>query len=128
MTTSSTVHRRRFLRRIGVGLTAPAWAATTRAVGPAGPIAIKATTTNLASSNERMISYRHQQHLVQTADGALHLLLNRGTLSPGPGLSLFSSFDGAAPLPDVETVDDSGFAHAKLSATIAACMQSANCL
>ena len=94
MTTSSTVHRRRFLRRIGVGLTAPAWAATTRAVGPAGPIAIKATTTNLASSNERMISYRQQQHLVQTADGALHLLLNRGTLSPGPGLSLFSSFDG----------------------------------
>ena len=94
MMTGSAAQRRRFLRRIGVLLTAPAWVAATRAAGPAGPVQVKATTTNLASNNERMISYRHQQHLVQTADGALHLLLNRGTLSPGPGLSLFSSFDG----------------------------------
>jgi len=60
----------------------------------AAPIAVKAVKTDLSSSNERVISYRHQQHLVQTNDGALHLVLNRGTLTPGPGLSLYSSFDG----------------------------------
>jgi hypothetical protein len=61
-----------------------------------GTIAVKAVTTDLTSSNERMISYRHQQHLVQSSDGTLHLLVNRGTLTPGPELSLFSSFDGGS--------------------------------
>jgi hypothetical protein len=93
MVTGNASQRRRFLRQIGAWLTAPAWVAAARTAA-AGPVQVKATTTNLASNNERMISYRHQQHLVQTADGALHLLINRGTLSPGPGLSLFSSFDG----------------------------------
>lgn len=60
----------------------------------AAPVAVKAVKTDLSSNNERVISYRHQQHMVQTADGALHLMLNRGTLTPGPGLSLYSSFDG----------------------------------
>ena len=55
---------------------------------------VQASTTNLTSNNERMVSYRHQQHMWQTPDAALHLVLNRGTLTPGPGLSLFSSFDG----------------------------------
>lgn len=55
---------------------------------------VRAVPTGLASDNERMISYRHQEHLWQTPDGALHLVVNRGTLGPWFGLSLFSSFDG----------------------------------
>ena len=31
---------------------------------------------------------------MQSADGALHLLFNRGALTPGAGLSLYSSYDG----------------------------------
>lgn len=50
--------------------------------------------TNLASSFDRMISYRHQEHMWQTADGALHVVMNRGRLSPSGGLGLWSSFDG----------------------------------
>ena len=57
---------------------------------------VRAVPTGLASDNERMISYRHQDHLWQTSDGALHLVINRGTLGPWTGLSLFSSFDGGA--------------------------------
>jgi hypothetical protein len=51
------------------------------------------TPTNLQSNNERIISYRHQERMWQTTDGALHLVINRGTLDGG-GLALFSSFDG----------------------------------
>ncbi len=55
---------------------------------------IQGVPTNLASDSDRIISYRHQEHLWQTADGALHVVINRGSLTPGPGLALFSSFDG----------------------------------
>jgi hypothetical protein len=51
------------------------------------------TPTNLQSNEDRMISYRHQERMWQTTDGALHLVINRGTLNGG-GLALFSSFDG----------------------------------
>lgn len=68
------------------GLPLPAQAADT----------VQAELTDLSSNNERMISYRHQQHLVQTGDGSLHLMLNRGTLDPAPGLVLYSSFDGGS--------------------------------
>lgn len=54
---------------------------------------VRAVESDLTSSNERMISYRHQQHLWQTADGAFHLLVNRGTFTPGPGLTMYSSYD-----------------------------------
>lgn len=50
--------------------------------------------TNLSSSVDRMISYRHQEHMWQTADGALHLVMNRGGLDPATGLGLYTSFDG----------------------------------
>ncbi|MBK1615034.1 hypothetical protein CKO44_16315 [Rubrivivax gelatinosus] len=63
--------------------TASAWAGTQ----------IRAVETDLASDNERVISYRHQQHLWLTADGALHLVMNRGHYAPG-GLALYSSHDG----------------------------------
>jgi len=71
------------------------------AAGPvdAGPLrkpTIDATATDLAGTSERMISYRHQEHMWQTADGALHLVYNRGALQPSPGLSLYSSFDGGS--------------------------------
>lgn len=49
--------------------------------------------TNLQSDNDRIISYRHQERMWQTTDGALHLVVNRGTFGAG-GLALFSSFDG----------------------------------
>jgi hypothetical protein len=49
--------------------------------------------TNLQSNNDRIISYRHQERMWQTTDGALHLVVNRGSLAGG-GLALYSSFDG----------------------------------
>ena len=85
--------RRQFLTEMGAGA---AWTTLAAAPEPGlattlASISVRAGTTNLTSSNDREISYRHQQHLVQSADGALHLLFNRGSLTPGPGLSLFSS-------------------------------------
>ena len=57
---------------------------------------VQATLTDLTGSTERMISYRHQEHLWQTADGGYHLVLNRGALAPNPGLTLYSSYDGGS--------------------------------
>lgn len=68
------------------------------------------TPTNLQSDNDRIISYRHQERMWQTTDGALHLVINRGTLNGG-GLALFSSFDGgrqwALAMPFASTGDES---------------------
>ena len=64
--------------------------------GPARAVTVRAAETDLRSDTERMISYRHQEHMWQTADGALHLVFNRGSLQPNPGLALYSSFDGGA--------------------------------
>ena len=60
--------------------------------GAATP-SVQSTPTDLTGSADRMISYRHQEHLWQTADGAHHLVLNRGALAAVPGLSLYSSYD-----------------------------------
>jgi hypothetical protein len=54
---------------------------------------ITAATTNLSSPSERMISYRFQEHMWQTADGAVHVVINRGSLAPGAALVLHSSYD-----------------------------------
>lgn len=73
------------------------WAVSALAWGAEPPVegaSVRAEPTGLASDNERMVSYRHQEHLWQTSDGALHLVFNRGALEPWPGLVLFSSFDG----------------------------------
>lgn len=89
--------RRQFLLQFGATLgvpSLPTWAAKIEPSATNAAGQVRAVTTNLTSDNERMISYRHQQHFTQTADGALHLIVNRGTHAPGPGLSLFSSFDG----------------------------------
>jgi hypothetical protein len=50
--------------------------------------------TDVTGNAELMISYRHQEHMWQTPDGALHLVANRGTSRPDPGLVLLTSLDG----------------------------------
>ena len=64
------------------------------AVARAEPVPVPAQPTDVSGNAELMISYRHQEHLWQTPDGALHLLANRGSSRPNPGLVLLSSYDG----------------------------------
>lgn len=52
--------------------------------------------TTLASTADRMISYRCQDHMWQTADGATHAIINRGPGLGGESLTLFSTYDGGA--------------------------------
>jgi hypothetical protein len=60
----------------------------------AQPVSIPAAPTTLTSDAERMISYRHGEHMWQTGDGATHVLINQGSLAPeGTSLQLFSSHD-----------------------------------
>ena len=61
----------------------------------APPVTIQATQTTVESTAERMISYRHQHHMWQTSDGVTHVMINRGSQSPGNSLQIFSSLDGA---------------------------------
>lgn len=67
---------------LGLAATPEAFAAT-----------ILGTPTTVDGTAERMISYRHQEHSWQTGDGATHLMVNRGSLSPGATLTLYSSPD-----------------------------------
>lgn len=55
---------------------------------------IQGTPTNLKSMADRMISYRSQNHMWQTPDGATHVFMNRGALQRGKSLVLFSTYDG----------------------------------
>ncbi len=57
---------------------------------------IQGQATTLASTADRMISYRCQNHMWQTADGATHAIINRGPGLNGESLTLFSTFDGGA--------------------------------
>ena len=57
---------------------------------------IQGQPTTLASTADRMISYRCQNHMWQTADGATHAIINRGPGLAGQSLALFSTFDGGA--------------------------------
>lgn len=61
----------------------------------AAPLSIMASPTTLESNADRMISYRHQEHMWQTSDGATHVVINQGTmgLKQGASLALYSSFD-----------------------------------
>lgn len=57
-------------------------------------VQIPASPTNLESDAGRMISYRQQEHMWQTGDGAIHVLINLGAQTQsGNSLTLFSSFD-----------------------------------
>jgi hypothetical protein len=71
----------------------------------AKPVQIAGSPTTLVGSDERMISYRNQQHMWQTSDGLTHLIVNRGITRDGTSLVLQSTIDGVhwtqmATLPD----------------------------
>ena len=57
-------------------------------------IQIESSTTSMTSTTKRMVSYRNQQHSWQTSDGAIHLMVNQGTVPADNSLTLYSSFDG----------------------------------
>lgn len=60
----------------------------------ADTVPIQGSVTMLESDADRMISYRHEEHMWQTSDGATHVLINRGSLFLGTAsLQLYSSFD-----------------------------------
>jgi len=56
------------------------------------PPTVTGTTTNLQSLEEGMISFRHQEHMWLTSDGAQHVLINQGMGIPS--LNLYSSLGG----------------------------------
>lgn len=62
----------------------------------AAPAVIASSTTTLWGTADRMISYRQQDHMWHTSDGATHVLINRGARAYGRSLSLNSSFDGGS--------------------------------
>ncbi len=61
---------------------------------PGQLIEVAGSATGLTSTADRMISYQHQRHLWQTDDDAVHVLLNRGALSLGAPMALYTTFDG----------------------------------
>lgn len=75
----------------------------------AAPRLIPASPTTLDGDSSRMISYRHQEHMWQTNDGAIHVIINRGTLAPTePSLVLYSSFDSGTSWISMLTLGFSG--------------------
>jgi hypothetical protein len=70
-----------------MAVTPASWAQATR---------IESRTTGITSTTKRMISYRDQQHSWQTSDGAIHLMVNEGTVPANDSLTLYSSFDAGA--------------------------------
>lgn len=59
----------------------------------ADAVQIQSSPTSLISTADRMISYRCQNHMWLSADGAIHVMINRGPGLNGQSLALFSSFD-----------------------------------
>ena len=80
------------LRCLGVAL----WLVAFGGSATAAVINIPATPTTMTSNAIRMISYRHQDHMWQTSDGATHVFVNRGSRSDGRALSMNSTFDNGA--------------------------------
>lgn len=62
----------------------------------ARPVNIPSVPTNIVGSVDRMISYRIQEHMWQTADGATPLMVNRGPISTRGALGLYTSLDNGA--------------------------------
>lgn len=54
---------------------------------------IPSTPSNISGTVERMISYRNQNHMWQTADGATHALVNVGNQPNGTSLRMHTSLD-----------------------------------
>lgn len=59
----------------------------------ADPGTIRGVPTSIKSVADRMISYRFQEHMWQTADGATHVMVNIGTWMSEGALTLYSTFD-----------------------------------
>ncbi len=76
---------------LAMGLAVMLWANSV-----AAQVEIAAGLTDLSSTSERVISYRFQEHMWQTPDGATHAMINRGLYSPGATLVLHSSYDGGS--------------------------------
>jgi hypothetical protein len=66
------------------------------ATAAADVVQLSPTPTTLVSTADRMISYRMQNHMWQTPDGATHVIINRGPGMGGTSLALFSTHDGGA--------------------------------
>ena len=62
----------------------------------ADAVQIQSSPTTLVSTADRMISYRCQNHMWLSADGGIHVMINRGPGLGGESLALFSSFDNGA--------------------------------
>lgn len=62
----------------------------------AAPALLPATPTVIEGSAERMISYRHQDHMWQTSDGATHAIVNVGNQPSGASLRMYSSPDSGS--------------------------------
>lgn len=86
--------RRSVLARCFAGALASASLMVGGVHAQAAPVVVQAQAVPALTSNaDRMISYRHQEHMWQTSDGALHVMINRGTLAPNAGLQLYTSVD-----------------------------------
>lgn len=59
----------------------------------AAPVSVPATPTSMTSTAVRMVSYRHQDHMWQTPDGATHALVNTGNQPDGKALRMHTSLD-----------------------------------
>lgn len=86
-----------WIRRLGVQLAClPVLLVAAAAANAQDPVAVPGTPSNVTSSVDRMISYRFQEHMWQTDDGATHLMVNRGAMSSRGALTLYTSFDNGA--------------------------------
>lgn len=78
----------------------PAMLALSLALGAGAAAAqveqLPSSPTSLRSIADRMISYRSQHHMWQTADGATHAIVNRGPRRDRRSLALYSTHDGGA--------------------------------
>jgi hypothetical protein len=76
----------------------------------AAVIDIPPSPTSMTSTTKRMISYRNQKHSWQTSDGALHIMVNVGTVPNSQALTLYSSFDnGVTYTPEFTLPKTNGF-------------------
>jgi hypothetical protein len=60
---------------------------------PSDVVQIGGVPTGIIGEKE-IISFRNQNHSWQTADGAIHLMVNQGLTGTDAGIALYSSFDG----------------------------------
>ncbi|WP_422566889.1 hypothetical protein [Ideonella sp.] len=66
---------------------------------PSRAAVVQPTATNLTSTADRMVSYRHQEHSWITEDTHTQLIYNRGVQESGDALQLASSIDGVTWVP-----------------------------